>query len=107
MSYRVLVDDNFHYMDESQRYTQGEYPTYEEATAVCQQIVDRSLLDVYVPGMPAEKLYFSYTMFGDDPFIVGDPGSPDDGPDFSAWDYAKARCEQRCARPPDESSHDA
>ena len=99
MGYRVLVDDNFHYLDRSHRSTKGEYPTYEEALAVCQRIVDRCLLDVYVSGMPAEKLYFSYTMFGEDPFIAELSDSPDTSPGFSAWTYAKARCEEICSLP--------
>ena len=31
MSYPVMVDDNFHSMDERHRYTKGDYPTYAEA----------------------------------------------------------------------------
>jgi hypothetical protein len=27
--YRVMVDDNFHYMDESERYTLGEFKTLD------------------------------------------------------------------------------
>ena len=106
MPYVVMVDDNFHYMDTTERWTLGEYATYEEALAACKRIVDRCLMDAFVPGMPAEKLYFSYTMFGEDPFIVDDPGSPYHGRDFSAWTYAKSRCEELGAHPPDESGHD-
>ena len=29
MTYKVFVDDNFHYMDESERYALGEYATLE------------------------------------------------------------------------------
>ena len=31
MTFRVMVDDNFHYMDEGERYTLGSFPTAEEA----------------------------------------------------------------------------
>ena len=102
MSYRVLVDDNYHYMDESERWTLGEYATYAEALAACKRLVDNCLTEAYVSGMPAQKLYFYYTMFGDDPFIVERSDSPDTSPGFSAWTYAKARCEELCSRPPNE-----
>ena len=99
MSYRVLVDDNFDYMDESRRSAQGTYATYAEALAVCHRIVEASLLQGFKPGTTAEALYAGYTAFGDDPFIVNDGDSPEVRPFFSAWDYAKARCEQLCAGP--------
>lgn len=41
--YIVYVDDNFHYMDESERYCAGEFDALEEAIAKCKQIVDESL----------------------------------------------------------------
>ena len=96
MSYRVLVDDNFHYMDESYRRKLGEFPTYSEALAVCQEVVDSFLGHEYVPGMAERALYFRYMMFGQDPFIAEGPGSPDSAPGFSAWDYAKVRCSELC-----------
>ncbi len=30
MKYTIRVDDNYHYMDESERYTHGHYETTEE-----------------------------------------------------------------------------
>ncbi len=42
--YTVRVDDNFHYMDSSERYTAGEYDTWDEALAKAQSIVDDYLL---------------------------------------------------------------
>ena len=91
--YKVLVDDNFHYMDEEERYTLGEFASYEEAEAACRRIVDDFLLDTYKPGMEAGALYVLYTMFGDDPFI----SSADRARTFSAWDYARTRCDEICA----------
>ena len=32
-AYVVSVDDNYHYMDESERYDHGRFATYEEAEA--------------------------------------------------------------------------
>lgn len=83
----VKVDDNFHYMDESERDTEGGYDTLEEAIAVCQNIVEASLLDLYAPDMNAEELIDRYHMFGEDPWISG--GQADVL--FSAWDYAAER----------------
>ncbi len=56
------------------------------------RIVDDYLAEAYREGMTAEGLYGSYTMFGELPFIAGGPPESD----FSAWDYAKARCEEIC-----------
>jgi hypothetical protein len=50
MKYRVLVDDNYHYMDESERYELGEFDTLEEAVAACKKVVDAFLKDAYRPG---------------------------------------------------------
>ncbi len=84
-TYIVKVDDNFHYMDESQRYTLGEFDSYDEAVAKCQTIVDDYLASALKPGMTAEELYSSYTSFGEDPFIMGDNAK------YSSWKYAKQR----------------
>lgn len=91
MKYRVCVDDNFHFMDESERYELGEFESQEEALAAAKDIVDRGLETVYKPGMSAEELFGNYTMFGEDPFIV-----PEDS-EFSAWEYARKRCFQICS----------
>jgi hypothetical protein len=100
MSYRVLVDDIFHYMDENCRHHLGEFRTYSEALEVCREVVDRFLGHEYVPGMAESALYFRYLMFGQDPFIAERPGSPDSAPGFSAWDYAKVRCGELCGERP-------
>ena len=102
MSYRVLVDENFHYMDKSRRYAQGDYATYAEAFAVCREIVDRFLRHEHVPGMPASALYFRYMMFGRDPFLVNGTGEAEAQPGFSAWDYARQRCMDLCEAQPQE-----
>jgi hypothetical protein len=96
--YRLLVDDNSHHMDESERYEAGSFATREAAQRAAQEIVDQYLESVYTPGMTADELYGSYTSWGEDPFIV----SPrdDDERHFSAWDYARQRCEELC-RPTD------
>ncbi len=81
--FEVYVDDNFHYMDESERYLNGKYETEEEALSVCKKIVDDYLIKAYKPEMTAKQLYESYVNFGEDPFIKG--GS------FRAWSYAEKR----------------
>jgi len=88
--FEVFVDDNFHYQDESERYKHGEYQTWEEAVATCKQIVDAELLPLYKPGKSAAELYYSYTSFGEDPFIRPAPH----GERFSAWEYARQRCDE-------------
>lgn len=97
MTYSVYVDDNFHYMDESERYHLGDYTDHSMALQVCRQIVDEYLESAYKPGMSAAELYDTYTSFGSDPWIKTNNAAV---PRFSAWGYAKKRCEELCeARP--------
>ena len=93
MTYTVVVDDNFHYMDEGERREIGKYPTAQQAIDAAQKIVNDYLASAYRTGMSAKDLYDSYTSFGEDPFIVCS-----DGPKvaFSAWTYAKQRCNEIC-----------
>ena len=81
MAYTVFIDDNFHYQDESERVTHGQFETAEEAIAACRSIVDDFLAGAFEPGMSATALWDVYRDFGDAPVI------------FSAWDYARERCE--------------
>jgi len=90
--YEVYVDDNFHYMDECERYKLGEFESCDEATAVCKRIVDEFLEQGYEKGMSFKELYKGYIGFGEDPFIV----SGDKTCFFSAWGYAKERCRELC-----------
>lgn len=91
--YTVWVDDNFHYMDESNRYELGKYESLAAAIAAAKRIVDEYLLSAYKHGITADQLYHSYVSFGEDPFII-----PSEGNEilFSAWNYAKARCQELC-----------
>jgi len=90
-NYRVLINDNAHYMDESQRADHGVFGDADGAIAACKEIVDDELNTMWKPGTTAKELYKLYVAFGPDPFVV--PHSPND-PDveFSAWTYAKKRC---------------
>ena len=80
--YKVLVDDNYHYMDESERYTAGSYAVLEEAINKCREITIRSLREYYEKGISPETLRAQWALFGDDPFIQGA-----DTVVFSARDY--------------------
>jgi hypothetical protein len=90
--YQVYVDDNFHYMDESERYLAGVYDDCRAAVERCKEIVDRSLLNEYKQGMSAKELLDRYKSFGDDPWI----SSTDEKCKFSAWSYAEQRCKEIC-----------
>ena len=94
MPYTVHIDDNFHYRDTAHRINGRVFETAEQALAYCQSLVNDYLVDQHRPGMTAEALYSSYTMFGDDPFIVTSGADP---LQFSAWDYARERSAQLCA----------
>lgn len=94
MKYTVLVDDNYHYMDETERYKLGDFDSFDEAVAACKEIVDEFLRTGSKTPTTAEALYQCYVMFGEDPFIVGEPAPYR----FSAWSYARARCEEICAK---------
>jgi len=96
MAFTVYVDDNFHYRDAEERYKLGEYETLDAAIAACKGIVDDFLTTNYKPGMSAAGLCGQYAAFGEDPFIAGaGVTSP-----FSAWDYARQRCEAICRSAP-------
>jgi hypothetical protein len=91
MSYKVFVDDNFHYMDEDERYFLGEFDTAEAAVAACQKVVNEWLEEHYKPGMTAAELSTQYAFFGEDPFIMGG-GSGEVL--FSAHQYASDQIEK-------------
>lgn len=95
MPYVVMVDDNFHYMDEDEdeRYRHGEFADAGVAIEHCRQIVDEYLESALKPGMSAEELWDSYKSFGEDPFIQSVDVAP---VRFSAWDYARGRCLDMC-----------
>jgi hypothetical protein len=72
--YQVFVDDNYHYSDEGERYPAGSFDKLEKAMAKCVEITIRSLMDLCEEGITPEKLSAQWSMFGDDPFIVGGEG---------------------------------
>ena len=91
--YTVFIDDNFHFMDDSERLRHGEYQTYDEAVDACKKIVNDSLNHLYSPGMSRTELYNQYVSFGDDPYV-----SPNgQASHFSARDFAQMQCEVICS----------
>ncbi|MCB9418286.1 MAG: hypothetical protein H6667_00660 [Ardenticatenaceae bacterium] len=93
MSFTVFVDDNFHYLDESERYELGRFPKLAAAISAAQRLVNDYLITAYRPGMTAETLFQNYMSFGEDPFIITANGEK---VDFSAQTYARQRCEEMC-----------
>jgi hypothetical protein len=91
-NYRVLINDNAHYMDESECVDHGViFAEADEAVAACKAIVDDELNTMRQPGTTAKELYRLYIAFGPDPLVV--PLNPKDREvKFSAWTYAKKQC---------------
>ncbi|MBT5109663.1 MAG: hypothetical protein HOM25_13365 [Rhodospirillaceae bacterium] len=87
--YTVIVDDNFHYMDEEHRYEHGEFSTYERAVAACKKIVDEELQDMLKQGIKPEDLSATWALYGSDPYIIGGSSR------FSARDYVTEKIEER------------
>lgn len=79
--YTVMIDDNFHYMDEDHRYAHGKFATFEKAVAACKKIVDDELRDMLRQGVTLEDLSATWSLYGSDPFIIGGDRK------FSARDY--------------------
>jgi len=92
--YTVFVDDNFHYMDESERYKLGEFDDCESAVAACKKLVDEYLQQGFTKNTTVEELHKGYSLFGEDPFIISD----DPDCKFSARDYASRRIDEMCGR---------
>ena len=90
-NWTVFVDDNFHYMDEDERYKLGTFDSYSAAVAACKKIVDEFLQ--HNTAKTADELYDQYIAFGEDPWIQGTT-PPSEAQQFSAWDYARQRCNE-------------
>ena len=72
--FKVKVDDNYNYMDESARYDAGTYDSLEEAIEKCKEITIESLKYVYEEGIDAATLKAQWSLFGEDPFVFGGEG---------------------------------
>jgi hypothetical protein len=97
--FRVLVDDNYHYMHQDERYQAAEFGDYASAVEKCEAIVEDCLQEQlqYRPGMSAESLLIAFKMFGEDPWVSPTPEGVES---FSAWDYAEQRCQEVAERRP-------
>lgn len=84
---RVRVASNSAYMGDDDTFGLPPFGSPCRAIADCKRIVDDYLKSAYEPGMSAEALCRSYTMFGDDPYIISD----NEGVPFSAWEFMKMR----------------
>ena len=92
-TYSVYVDDNYDLPPDDERYKMADFATLDEAVAACKRMVDGFLTVEIPPDVMAAERYERYTHFGPDPFIV--TADPDvEHPPFSAWNYAKQRCEE-------------
>ena len=82
--YLVRVIDHAHYMEEDGEYTRGEFTSREEAQARCQEIIDRSLDELFVVGMSEEELFKQFLLYGEEASCEG----------FESRDYVKAKCHE-------------
>ena len=89
MTFTVFIEEMSKYQSEEGRYRHGEFDTYEEAVEACKRIVDEFLASCLVNKTAPEELFRTWSMFGEDPYIV-----PDQEPGFSAMDYVKKRCQE-------------
>lgn len=60
-SYTVLVEDNYDFYDEDERYCAGVYNSLDDALEKCLRIVGEYILEQDYPAMKAADLYESYT----------------------------------------------
>ena len=96
--YKVLIYDNNHSGDESERIDYGVFATADEAIAKSKQIIDDDLNAMWKPGTSAADLYQLYICWGPDPVVVPlDPNDP--AVAFSAWPYAKERYRDIATKP--------
>ncbi|MCS6911326.1 MAG: hypothetical protein NZM11_12290, partial [Anaerolineales bacterium] len=97
MPFKVIIADNFHYMNESENYEYETFDSLELAIEAAKRIVDEYLASAYKPTMTAKELYSSYMIFGKEPYIIAVescavPASASPIL-FSAQSYARERCD--------------
>lgn len=93
MKYQIINYDNGRYMDEEGRWNGPEFDDALDALDHARSVVNEDLSSLKTDGMTADELYTQYTMFGTEPQIV----SSGEEVFFSAWEYAKRRCEELCS----------
>jgi hypothetical protein len=74
LPYKILVLDNWHFMDEDEEYELEPLPTAEAAITLARRRLDADLLHLFTPGMTAAELYSYWSTFGELPVVkpVGD-----------------------------------
>lgn len=90
---QIFIADNWDY-HESSTVAVASFDTLAEAIAECQSRVDADLRALRNPGMEPQALFEAYTIYGEDPWILG--GKLNDPVPFRAWDYARERCAGIC-----------
>lgn len=96
MKFHLRVYDNFHYMDESEAYNNGEYATYEDALVGAKAIVDEFLEFNWRPGMKPDDLIVSFAFYGEDPIIL--PDEHGEYERFSSRNYVDTRAAEICKK---------
>lgn len=82
--YLVRVIDHAHYMEGEGEYTAGEFENLAEAQAKCKEIIDRSLEELFSPGMSEEELSKQFMIYGEEASCEG----------FESMEYVKAQCHE-------------
>ena len=96
MKYRLVVYDNFHYMDDDEPYEKGEYETYELALADAKSMIESFLEFNWKNGMTPDQLIDVFNDFGEEPTII--PRNNDNGEIFSARKYVNEIAESICLK---------
>ena len=66
-TYKVWIDDNFHFMNENERFFHGEFDTPTQSIVASQKIVDDNIESIKEQETDPDKAYERYVCFGDDP----------------------------------------
>lgn len=74
-NYTISITDFSHYMETESEITRS-YPTLPEAQAACHEIIDRSLTELYAPGMTSEELKKQFFIFGEQAACEGFDPAP-------------------------------
>ena len=75
--YKVYVDDNYHFMNEDERYLQGTYDSLDAAVAAAKKVIDRCFEGIDPRDKTPDQLFHGWSHMGDSPFIVTDDSQQD------------------------------
>lgn len=84
--YIILVTDHARTGEPDGEYKKGEYGSFEEAVAVCKEIIEESLDELYSQGMSEEDLMKRFVVFGLEAYCEG----------FDSFSFAKECALKRC-----------